>query len=172
MLQYAVTRKMTNCCEKHRNESILYFHLGFDDQVVHLEKNTQENPNSCQPLLRAQNLQSGDCAMSLESLLPIRHHSPGKKIPFPFLHFTFSPYPLPMKWLAALVKSATQSPITWKGCEVYESDYGPIFPEIRTLSPGSSGPHEASQAWPQTRVVFSLLSLLIVVKQPHRMRAK
>lgn len=90
---------------------------------------------------------------------------PSKKLrSLPFLHFTFYPYPLPMMWLAALVKSATRSPITRKGCEVYESDYGPIFPEIRTLSPGSCGPHRASQAWPQTRVVFSPLSLLIAVK--------
>lgn len=123
--------------------------------------------------LKISSLLVKDCAMSLESLLPIRHHSLGKKRPLlPFLHFTFCPYPLPMMRLAALVKSATQSPITRKGCEVYESDYRPIFPEIRSLSPGSSGPHGASQAWPQTRVVFSPLSLLIAVKQRLCLRVK
>lgn len=95
-----------------------------------------------------------------------------KRDPFHFSTLLSVHIPLPVMWLAALVKSATQSPITRKGCEVYESDYGPIFPEIRTLSPGSSGPHGASQAWPQTRVVFSPLSLLIAVKQRLCLRGK
>lgn len=128
--------------------------------------------------LKMSSLPNEDCDTSLENLLLIRHHCLrgwwcvwGVTLLL-FLHFTFCPYPHPVMWLAVLVESATQSPITRKGCEVYESDYGPIFPEIRTLSLGSSGPHGAIQAWPQTRVVFSLLSLLIAVKQLLCLRVK
>lgn len=50
-----------------------------------------------------------------------------------------------------------------KGVE-YESDYGPISPEIRALSLRRARPQRANQAWLQMRAVFSPLPLLIAVK--------
>lgn len=154
----ALSWRCCYCTKKHRNKLNWTFQEGFDDKDKTINQ-VSSATGMIQNSVRVRLCHIKACHLTHTTIQ-------AQKRPPTFLQFTFCLYPFPMKWLAALVKSVTQSPITWKGCEVYESDYRPIFPEIRTLSPGSSGPHRASQAWPQTREVFSLLSLLVVVKRP------
>lgn len=90
------------------------------------------------------------------------HVPPVRTMTYP-LYFHWNP--LSVTWLTVLGKSATLSPITQNECGVYESDYRPISPEIRALSPRRTRPHRTSQAWPQMRVLFTPLLLLIAVKR-------
>lgn len=89
---------MINCRERHRRNPVF---------SVRVWRPIWRPKKQLFSATRVENLQSGHERLLLENLMPIRHHSPGKKRrpSIPPLYF-LSISPLPMKWLAALVKCA------------------------------------------------------------------